>query len=79
MTGQRWAVPYTAPGSRGGQVTVTATSREDAITRVIEIHRRRSTSAQGNPSWRLHRTELVHITYGEPVLVAHEHAQEVAS
>jgi hypothetical protein len=79
VSGQRWAVPYTAPGTKGGSVTVAATSREDALTRVIEIHRRRSTGATGNPSWRLRRAELVQIAYGEPVLVAHEHAQEEAS
>lgn len=66
---QRWTVPYAAPGSRGGQVTVTAMSREDALNRVAELHRRRSTSSTGNPSWRLRNGELAQIQYGEPVLV----------
>jgi hypothetical protein len=63
----RWTVPYTAPGSKGGQVTVLATSREDALNAVAELHRKRSThGTTGDPSWRLSQRERAGIEYGEP-------------
>ncbi len=70
----RWRVPYSAPGSLGGSVTVTATSREDAYTKAIAIHRKQKTlrgSAAGSKAiiLRLTTAQRLHIEYGEPELI----------
>lgn len=73
MSGQagRWRVPYTAPGSLGGSVTVTAVSREDAYLKVAALHRRtkrfpRPEDGANGASLRLTPAQVRRIEYGEP-------------
>ncbi len=75
MSGQRWRVPYSAPGSKGGSVTVTATSREDAYLKVAALHRQtrrfpRSEADRANgATMRLTQAQTRRIEYGEPELI----------
>lgn len=67
----RWRVPYTAPGSKGGTLTVTATNRSAAVEKVTDILMRRRPSAlrsgTGTKTLSLSTRERAQIQFGEPV------------
>ncbi len=83
MTGLgRWSVPYTTEATRGF-LTVTATSREDAINAAIAAHGRsaRLTRYGSGPDRRIRLTprQRAAIQYGEPEQLAAQPTQAGAA
>lgn len=68
---ERWQVPYTAPGSKGGTLTVVATSRAAAVEKVTDILMRRRPAelrtVTGTKALALTTRERTQIQFGEPV------------
>lgn len=64
----RWRVPYTAPGSRGGHLTIFATSAADALSRARAWH----AQTPVRPTYDARPRRTPPITWGTPVQVGGE-------